>query len=716
MINKFKVLSFEFSDLQVKRDSHHCSWRTLFNHQKVSESLNQYPYFTIIKGAGNIDMGPNMSDLYQLVSQLNKMNDARDVKLSVTRVTINKSVTSVNDNVTRYSRHPGALKLHTDTSYKDNPDAILAFQCMVADPDGGETILMPIDDIIDNISEKNKQLLTAKVFPFSNNKSSILSKDDYGEWNIRFYKTQLDIHLENETLDEKYLDAISELEASIANEQNHFRTKMLSGEIILVNNRKVLHGRSNVDEHSPRVIYRVRSSTPLHNLMAQSRWNIMTFWLNQFVKHKEKSSILPGCLKSLTIEQLVTSGKLEEAVEYFDSLPDKSQKKGEQQFLISAVARYLGDNKLADKTLQQAIKQEPIVCNHKLGKQYPNFLKLRGFNGAQWIIKKKEKFRPRLRGGHYSLKFMFDAEKASLYQGNILDISQAESDAQEIRKLGINLIINTIACADRMAVDLAVLDELQKQLPEIPIINSPDKVLLTTRGKNYHRLGVIPNVVFPKTIKILLEKQTPAQIITTMTAAEIDFPIIMRLCITHTGVGVGLIHNGDELQLYLDNNSHTASDFYIIQYCETVKTEGVFNKIRTFCIDGKYYPVACLFDTQWSIHSGDRYNYMINSEGSQKVEQSYFADMNAFLGDKAIKALDMIRETIDLDFFGIDFTLLPDGKIFIFECNAVMRHNFDHAQKFPYTYEPLRNVTLAFDQMLHKRASEHVSKLQESYN
>ena len=61
------------------------------------------------------------------------------------------------------------------------------------------------------------------------------------------------LSLENETLDEKYLDAISELEASIANEQNHFRTKMLSGEIILVNNRKVLHGRSNVDEHSPRL-------------------------------------------------------------------------------------------------------------------------------------------------------------------------------------------------------------------------------------------------------------------------------------------------------------------------------------------------------------------------------------------------------------------------------------------------------------------------------
>jgi glutathione synthase/RimK-type ligase-like ATP-grasp enzyme len=299
---------------------------------------------------------------------------------------------------------------------------------------------------------------------------------------------------------------------------------------------------------------------------------------------------------------------------------------------------------------------------------------------------------------------MLNAEKANLYQHNILDAEQAESQAQAIKALGINLIINTIACADRMAIDLAVLEQFQQLIPEIPVINPPDKVLLTTREKNYQRLNAIANVVFPKTVKVLLEQQAAAKVVATMKAAVIEFPIIMRPCITHTGAGVELIHNRTDLQWYLDKHKQSVSAFYIIQYYQLANITGVFNKIRTFCIDGKYYPVACIFDRQWNIHSGDRYNYMANSAESQQREQSYFADMNTFLGDKAIEALDRIREIVELDFFGVDFTLLPDGKILIFECNAAMRHNFDHAQNFPYTYEPLRNVSLAFEQMLHQRA------------
>ncbi|OUS27739.1 hypothetical protein A9Q98_09035 [Thalassotalea sp. 42_200_T64] len=704
MTDKLKVASFELDDLQVNSNSSRLRWRTLFNLRQLSASINQAPYFALIKGAGDLDVDPKASDLYKLVSQLNKINDTPAMKLSVTRVAINQSAAKVTDSVTRYSRQPGALKLHTDSSYMDNPHAILAFQCIVADPNGGETILMAIDDIIDNISDTNKKLLSAKVFPFAKNKSSILAKDEYGEWNIRFYKTQLEQSLEKPALAQKYLDAIGELEASIADEKHHFRTKMQPGDMILVNNLKALHGRSNIEAESPRVIYRVRSSASLHQLIAKSPWNLMTYWLSQFVKDKAKPPISLASPAHLNTAQLVTAGKLAEALAYFDSLPKKSQQQGEQQFLISAVARYLGDDILADKMLQQAIKQQPIACHDKLADNCPRFIKIRGFNGAQWIINKNEKFRPRLRGGHFSLKFMLNTEKANLYQHNILDAEQAQAQAQTIKTLGINLIINTIACADRMAVDLAVLAEFQQLTPEIPVINPPDKVLLTTREKNYQRLNAIANVVFPKTVKVFLEQQTRAKVVATMKASEIEFPIIMRPCITHTGSGVELIDNSEELQRYLDKHKHRASDFYIIQYYQLANITGVFNKIRTFCIDGKYYPVACIFDRQWNIHSGDRYNYMANSAESQQREQSYFADMNTFLGDKAIKALDRIRQIIELDFFGVDFTLLPDGKILIFECNAAMRHNFDHAQNFPYSYEPLRNVSLAFELMLHQRA------------
>jgi hypothetical protein len=42
------------------------------------------------------------------------------------------------------------------------------------------------------------------------------------------------------------------------------------------------------------------------------------------------------------------------------------------------------------------------------------------------------------------------------------------------------------------------------------------------------------------------------------------------------------------------------------------------------------------------------------------------------LGRPAVAALHEIRRRIPLDFYGIDFDMLPDGRVLFFEANAVM--------------------------------------------
>jgi hypothetical protein len=46
--------------------------------------------------------------------------------------------------------------------------------------------------------------------------------------------------------------------------------------------------------------------------------------------------------------------------------------------------------------------------------------------------------------------------------------------------------------------------------------------------------------------------------------------------------------------------------------------------------------------------------------------------MAAALGDKAITALEGIRDALGLDYAGIDFGLSPDGELLLFEANATM--------------------------------------------
>jgi hypothetical protein len=46
--------------------------------------------------------------------------------------------------------------------------------------------------------------------------------------------------------------------------------------------------------------------------------------------------------------------------------------------------------------------------------------------------------------------------------------------------------------------------------------------------------------------------------------------------------------------------------------------------------------------------------------------------MTCAIGSKAARAIERVRETLGLDFGGVDFALAPDGGIVVFEANATM--------------------------------------------
>jgi glutathione synthase/RimK-type ligase-like ATP-grasp enzyme len=53
-------------------------------------------------------------------------------------------------------------------------------------------------------------------------------------------------------------------------------------------------------------------------------------------------------------------------------------------------------------------------------------------------------------------------------------------------------------------------------------------------------------------------------------------------------------------------------------------------------------------------------------------ELSFLADPAAAIGERAMAAACAIGERLDLDYAGLDFTVLPDGRLMVFEANATM--------------------------------------------
>ena len=85
--------------------------------------------------------------------------------------------------------------------------------------------------------------------------------------------------------------------------------------------------------------------------------------------------------------------------------------------------------------------------------------------------------------------------------------------------------------------------------------------------------------------------------------------------------------------------------------------KGLYSKRRVFFIDGVLFPVNYITADAWQIHGRDRYRIMARDQSLHEREKAFMRDPKRDLGTRAHAALYHIAEIIDLDFFGIDFTI-----------------------------------------------------------
>jgi alpha-ketoglutarate-dependent taurine dioxygenase len=170
---------------------------------------------------------------------------------------------------TRYSRTNEPIPPHTDSSFDTQPHELVAFQCVTHDEHGGESILVPIEDILAHLDDDVIALLRETVYPLGEVLHPILSGARHQE-EIRYYRTQINQALTNGTasLSEDYRAAIDALDAVLARSELFHTVHLRSGEILFMQNRKVLHGRTGFSGDSKRYLYRIRLRAPSLSLSA----------------------------------------------------------------------------------------------------------------------------------------------------------------------------------------------------------------------------------------------------------------------------------------------------------------------------------------------------------------------------------------------------------------------------------------------------------------
>lgn len=183
-------------------------------------------------------------------------------RISKTKIRVDAQQSTRPGTVTRYSRTPDALPLHTDCSNKAVPPNLVAFAMEQPDPQGGgESVMLSAADLVRELPDDLVNRLRQPVFPFTAKKRYPILQGDGDAVRIRYYRNQIHAALAGQGTSPASLRAtLDELERHLAQSQQAVRFGMQAGEVVIMDNQRVLHGRSAMAAHSPRLMHRFRLS------------------------------------------------------------------------------------------------------------------------------------------------------------------------------------------------------------------------------------------------------------------------------------------------------------------------------------------------------------------------------------------------------------------------------------------------------------------------
>lgn len=229
------------------------------------------------------------------------------------------------------------------------------------------------------------------------------------------------------------------------------------------------------------------------------------------------------------------------------------------------------------------------------------------------------------------------------------------------------LVFNAIGDADRCGAALAAAARLVPRI-DAPVINPPTIIAPTSRTEVADRLGGIAGVVTPKMAQLARSELAGDDAPARLVAEGFSFPLLLRSPGFHTGWNFVRVEAPADLAAAA--TTLPGDELLAIGFLDARGADGLYRKYRVMFIGGALYPVHLAIARDWKVHY---YTSDMADEPAHRAEEAAFLDgMEAVLGPRACAALARIRDTLALDYGGIDFGLSPTGELLLFEANATM--------------------------------------------
>ena len=201
------------------------------------------------------------------------------------------------------------------------------------------------------------------------------------------------------------------------------------------------------------------------------------------------------------------------------------------------------------------------------------------------------------------------------------------------------------------------------------VINDPARLRGTTRESLARTLAGIDRV-----------QASDATIRSRAQTESTALPALVRPIDTHSGEGFARLTEGEELHRHLAR--FPAERYYVSPFIEYRSGDGLYRKFRAIFVDGVAYPYHLAIAPQWMVHYQSS---PMREVPAFRDEELRFLESPQRVVSFWNRAMPQIARAIGLDYFGIDATVLPDGRLIVFEADvAMLVHDEDARGVFAY--------------------------------
>ena len=229
-------------------------------------------------------------------------------------------------------------------------------------------------------------------------------------------------------------------------------------------------------------------------------------------------------------------------------------------------------------------------------------------------------------------------------------------------RLGPGALLNHAADADLCKETLRLIERIARKV-ERPCFNHPSAIARTTRDGVARLLTGIQGLDVPKTIRS--DAHTARDLADDVSRAGLAYPLLVRVAGSHGGLDMVRVDGPDGIE-QISTLKRDGRSLYATEFRDFKSADGFYRKARIVVVEDRVFLRHFVVGKQWLLHTDDR------AEDTEREERAMFAAFDAEWVPRLQPVFGEIANRLDLDFFGVDCHLTPDGQVLLFEANSCM--------------------------------------------